>query len=72
MKISTRQRRSKPGQEVTFDYKDVDTLAEYLTEHGRIMPRRISRLNATQQRDLARQINRARTLALLPNGGHTD
>ena len=51
---------------IVFDYKDPEFLRRYITEGGKIMPRRISRLSAKQQRQLAREIKRARTLALLP------
>jgi small subunit ribosomal protein S18 len=60
-----RRGRARPGQETTFDYKDPDALKFYLTEAGRIVPRRVSRLNAKQQRALAVAVKRARTLALL-------
>ena len=49
-----------------FDYKDVDTLKRYITEVGKIRPRRQTGNCARCQRDLARQIKRARHLALLP------
>lgn len=51
-----------------FDYKDVETLQGFLTPGGRIVAARVSRLNAKQQRQLAREVKRARQLALLPNG----
>ncbi len=49
-----------------FDYKDVDTLRRYITEVGKIRPRRQTGNCARCQRDLARQVKRARHLALLP------
>ena len=49
-----------------FDYKDVDTLKRYITEVGKIRPRRQTGNCARCQRDLARQVKRARHLALLP------
>lgn len=49
-----------------FDYKDVDTLRRYLTESGKIRPRRQTGNCARCQRNLAREIKRARHLALLP------
>jgi small subunit ribosomal protein S18 len=48
------------------DYKDTDTLRRYITEHGRIRPRRQTGTCARHQRSLARAIKRARHLALLP------
>ena len=49
-----------------FDYKDFDTLSRYLNEGGKIKPRRQSGNCARCQRELAREIKRARHLALLP------
>lgn len=48
------------------NYKDVQVLKYYLTERGKIVPRRISRTCAKHQRHLSTAIKRARTLALLP------
>ncbi|MFN8531689.1 MAG: 30S ribosomal protein S18 [Anaerolineae bacterium] len=49
-----------------FDYKDIDTLKRYITETGKIKPRRQTGNCARCQRELAREIKRARHLALLP------
>ncbi len=49
-----------------IDYKDVDTLRRYVTEEGKIRPRRQSNVCAKCQRKLAVAIKRARHLALLP------
>lgn len=49
-----------------IDYKDVDTLRRYLTERGKIRPRRQTGTCAKHQRRLAVAIKRARHLALLP------
>lgn len=49
-----------------FDYKDVDTLRRYVNETGKIRPRRQTGNCARCQRNLAREIKRARHLALLP------
>ena len=48
------------------DYKDADTLRRYITEHGRIRPRRQTGTCARHQRSLANAIKRARHIALLP------
>ncbi|NEP46525.1 MAG: 30S ribosomal protein S18 [Okeania sp. SIO2H7] len=53
-----------PGQPI--DYKDVDLLRKYITERGKILPRRVTGLTAKQQRELTKSIKRARQLALLP------
>ncbi|MCH9770250.1 MAG: 30S ribosomal protein S18 [Gammaproteobacteria bacterium] len=49
-----------------IDYKDLDTLREYIMESGRIVPSRITGTSAKYQRQLAEAIKRARYLALLP------
>lgn len=49
-----------------FDYKDPQRLKFFLTERGKIVPRRISGLTARQQRALTLAIKRARVLGLLP------
>jgi len=49
-----------------IDYKDVGRLRRFVTERGKILPRRISGNCARHQRVLATAIKRARELALLP------
>ena len=49
-----------------IDYKDVNRLRRYMTERGKIMPRRMSGTCAKHQRHLAMAIKRARVMALLP------
>lgn len=61
-----RRRSSYCPEGKCFDYKDVDTLQRYLTETGKIKPRRQTGNCARCQRELAREIKRARHLALLP------
>ncbi|MGB3621061.1 30S ribosomal protein S18 [Ketobacter sp. MCCC 1A13808] len=51
---------------VEIDYKDLDTLKNYITETGKIVPSRITGTSAKYQRQLARAVKRARFLALLP------
>ncbi|MCG8368406.1 MAG: 30S ribosomal protein S18 [Pseudanabaenales cyanobacterium] len=61
------RRRVSPIQpDEPIDYKDVDLLRKFITERGKILPRRITGLTAKQQRDLTSAIKRARALALLP------
>ena len=54
------------GDEIEFDYKNPQLLGYFVTERGKIMPRRMTGLSAKQQRSLARAIKRARQLSLLP------
>ena len=48
-----------------IDYKDIDTLRDYVTETGKIIPARITGTSAKYQRQLTTAIKRARFLALL-------
>ena len=49
-----------------IDYKDLNTLRQYLTETGKIVPSRISGTKSRYQRQLALAVKRARYLALIP------
>lgn len=51
---------------VYIDYKDVGLLKHYVTERGKIIPRRITGTSARHQRMLTQAIKRARQIALLP------
>ena len=49
-----------------IDYKDPDTLKTFISENGKIMSSRYTRLTAKEQRKLNKAIKRARLLGLLP------
>ena len=49
-----------------IDYKDLNTLRQYLTETGKIVPSRVTGTKARYQRQLATAVKRARFLALIP------
>lgn len=49
-----------------IDYKDIETLKQYVTENGKIVPSRITGTKARYQRQLSLAIKQARYLALLP------
>lgn len=49
-----------------IDYKDINTLYQFITERGKIIPRRITGVSSYHQRQLAQAIKRARHMALLP------
>jgi small subunit ribosomal protein S18 len=53
-------------QKLRLDYKDADVLRRFITERGKILPRRITGTCAKHQRVLAAAIKRARIIALLP------
>ncbi len=61
-----RRRISPIKPDDPIDYKDVELLRKFITERGKILPRRITGLTAKQQRDMTQAIKRARYLALLP------
>ena len=48
-----------------IDYKNIDLLHSFLTDQGKIMPRRSTNLTVKQQRQLAKSVKRARILNLL-------
>ncbi|MBE6159300.1 MAG: 30S ribosomal protein S18 [Firmicutes bacterium] len=49
-----------------FDYKDVNVVSKYITEKGKIMPRRMTGACAKHQRHIAKHIKWARFMALIP------
>ncbi|MBU0910099.1 MAG: 30S ribosomal protein S18 [Proteobacteria bacterium] len=56
-------------KELVIDYKDIKALRSFLTERGKIIPRRIYGNCAKHQRELTEAIKRARHIALLPYTG---
>lgn len=55
-----------------IDYKEVDRLKEFVSEHGKILSRRVTGNRAKQQRDVTQAIKRARYMALLPYVGKVE
>jgi small subunit ribosomal protein S18 len=51
---------------IEIDYKDVDLLSKFITDRGKILPKRVTGTCAIHQREVARSIKRARIVALLP------
>lgn len=47
------------------DYKDAELLKKFMTERGKILPRRLTGANAEQQRQIKRAIRRARVMGLV-------
>jgi small subunit ribosomal protein S18 len=61
-----RKRVSPVSPSEPIDYKDTELLKKFITERGKILPRRISGVTAKQQRALTLAIKRSRIVALLP------
>ena len=68
-----RQRRIKKkvcafcaDKKLVIDYKDSDKLKKYVSEKGKILPRRVTGLCAKHQREITLAVKRARHIALLP------
>lgn len=60
-------RKSSPIKETELlDYKDIDLLRKFITDQGKILPRRFTGLTTKQQKKLTKAIKQARILALLP------
>lgn len=72
-KVFSRRRACRfcTDKEVVIDYKDAKTLKNFVTERGKIIPRRIYGTCAKHQRQLTEAVKRARQLALLPYSGST-
>ena len=57
---------TKLSKSRSFNYIDIDTLTQYVTEQGKVLPRRITGLTAKKQRKITKQIKKARILSLIP------
>ena len=64
--IAKKQKASPISMNQKIDYKDIDLLNLFLTEQGKILPRRATGVTVQQQRQIAKAIKRARVLSLLP------
>ena len=62
--ISKKQKISPISLSQNIDYKDIDLLRLFVTEQGKILPRRATGLTVQQQRKLAKAIKQARMLSL--------
>ena len=61
-----KQKMSIINPDQKIDYKDVNLLKLFITEQGKILPRRATGVTVQQQRQIAKAIKRARILSLLP------
>lgn len=69
VEFRSRKRKRCPFVTAGFkdiDYKDINTLQKFITERGKILPRRITGVSSHFQKKLALAIKRARYMALLP------
>jgi small subunit ribosomal protein S18 len=64
--VVKKQKMSSISINQKIDYKDIDLLSLFVTEQGKILPRRATGVSLQQQRKLAKAIKRARILSLLP------
>jgi len=73
--VSARRRGRRPRKKVcnfckdkvtSIDYKDANALGRYVTERGKILPKRVTGTCAKHQRMVAKAVKRARSVALLP------
>jgi small subunit ribosomal protein S18 len=64
--ISKKQNVAPIGFNQKIDYKDIDLLRLFITDQGKILPRRATGVTVQQQRKLAKSIKRARILSLFP------
>ena len=58
--------KGDPFAKMEIDYKDVKLLRKFISERGKIMPRRLTGTSSKNQRKLATAIKRARIIGLLP------
>ena len=64
--LAQKQKLAPIGINQKIDYKDIDLLKLFITEQGKILPRRATGVTVKQQRQIAKAIKRARILSLLP------
>ncbi len=67
-----KKRKADPFEEnpnLKIDFRDVRVLSRFLSERGRILPRRLTGLSAYNQRRIARAIKRSQNVGLLPFSG---
>ena len=64
--VTQKQNLSTISRNQKIDYKDIDLLKLFITEQGKILPRRATGVTMQQQRQLGKAIKRARILSLVP------
>ena len=63
--MSTEPAKTQSKNILSYDFTDVEQLTKYVTETGKILPRRITGLTAKQQRHVTKSIKRARAMLLM-------
>ena len=67
MNLRTRRRKQSPlTTEQKIQFKNIELLSTFITDHGKILPRRKTNLTVKQQKELKKAVKRARILSLLP------
>ena len=64
--LAQKQKSALIGLNQKIDHKDIDLLKLFITEQGKILPRRATGITVQQQRQIAKAIKRARIVSLLP------
>ncbi len=67
-----RRRRRVIDNTTPVDWKNAEWLRRFITENGRILPRRMTGNSQRRQREITQAIKRARSMALLPFGRQSD
>lgn len=66
IEVKMKNKKAKRVIEDYIDYKDGKKLQKFISDQGKIIPRRITGLSAKQHRELVRAIKRARQVAIIP------
>lgn len=61
----TTEAKARSKNPLDYDFTDVEQLTKYVTETGKILPRRITGLSAKQQRHITKSIKRSRSMLLM-------
>lgn len=64
--MSKKQKNSPINKSEKIDYKNIELLKKYVTEQGKILPRRATGVTVQEQRKLAKAIKQARILSFFP------
>ncbi|HQU08512.1 MAG: 30S ribosomal protein S18 [Verrucomicrobia bacterium 21-51-4] len=65
MSTATQETKARSRSPLDLTFLDAEVLTRYVTETGKMLPRKITRFSAKQQRHITRQIKRARNLLLM-------